>query len=251
MKKIAGLSFLALFLSSLAVQAESYLPGMAKTYAINHVLTPYGSGNTKNPFPDLYGNAQVDAGNCTNFANQAISGGLLNTSSPVALNKSLIAGKFPKTIRSEWFFTGNSVSNASQSVAWRGAQGMFVYSRGETSTSGNSGRGLRMAYVTRTAWNNGSLLPLDPKLIKVGDIIFADFDFKYGQAAVQHTMIVTATKPESWFDWTQASKYNNVRLTYQNGYPYKNQPDKGLGDVWTGDNKATAFYVYRPTGYIR
>jgi hypothetical protein len=222
-----------------SIKAETYSATWAKDYAVNNYSVVYGTGSTNNPFPNVNG----FGGNCTNFANQAISGGLLSITSPKTLNSSLVNGKFPSTVNSQWFYKCNSVSDSCQSPTWRGAQTMFAFSRNAV------GKALRMQLVTKTALVNNALQVLDWTSVKVGDIIFADFEYSIGSTtnSVDHTMIVTETWPLHWYDWTQTAKYNNIRLTYQSN----NRTNVGLGDIWRTYNYKSAFYVYRPQGYFR
>ncbi|QQZ28764.1 hypothetical protein HMY34_08355 [Thiothrix subterranea] len=227
--------------------AESYTATTAKSYATSHYSKSYGTGTSQNPFP----NVSDVGGNCTNFGNQVISSGLLSKTTPKSLNDALVKDKkFPSSTRKEWFFGCNSVGNTCQSPSWRGAQSMFVFSRDQS-----NGKALRMAQVTKTALVNGKLTPLDHTKVKVGDIIFADFNFStvfYGND-VDHTMIVTEVKPLSWWNIIQKSKYNAIRLTYQTS----NSTDRGLGDIWSENSgyfwwsPEPAFYVYRPSEYRR
>lgn len=227
--------------------AESYTATTAKNYATSHYNTSYGTGKSQNPFPNVSGSG----GNCTNFGNQVISSGLLSKTTPQSLNDALVKDKkFSSSIRKEWFFGCNSVSNTCQSPSWRGAQSMFTFSRDQA-----NGKALRMGQVTKTALVNRKLTPLDHTKVKVGDIIFADFNF-YADSisnSVGHTMIVTEMKPLSWWTLTQKAKYNSIRLTYQTS----NKTDQGLGDIWSDSSgffwwePEPAFYVYRPSEYRR
>lgn len=96
-----------------------------------------------------------------------------------------------------------------------------------------------MNLATKTTLVNGTLSPLDLSKIRVGDIVYLDFDFVIGGSSnfVDHTAVVTAVNPESWYDVTQTMKYNNIKLTYQSN----NTTNKGLGDM-----NAPAIYIYRP-----
>lgn len=232
---------------TIASHAETYTATTAKNYAVTHYNTAYGTGSTQNPFP----NVSEIGGNCTNFGNQVISSGLLLKTTPKSLNGALVTDKkFPSSIRSEWFFKcNNKVDNSCQSSAWRGAQSMFSFSRDLANA-----KALRMTLVTKNALVNGKITPLNHILVKVGDIIFADFDFSSGATtnSINHTMIVTETRPVSWYDITQNAKYNSIRLTYQSD----NKTDQGLGDIQykyscSFCNTEPVFYVYRPTGYSR
>lgn len=242
LKKLSFTTALAstLFISS--VFAETYVPNNAKTYALNNVYTPYSySGN---PFPNVSG----IGGNCTNFANQAVSAGLLGKVTARSLNDTIVLqSKYPKTLDGSWYYQCNNVSNSCQAPAWRGAQSMFVYSR-------SSGNKLNMDYVTKTSALNGKLQPFSYKSVKVGDIIFADWDWSStGGNSADHSMVVTYKKKLSWWRriamvWaSQKKKYNTIRVTYQSS----NQRNVLLGShVWR-NNKNHAYYIYRPTSYNR
>lgn len=238
---VTGLSFTTVGHS----QTYTYAATNAKNYAVAHYNTSYGTGSTQNPFP----NVTEVGGNCTNFGNQAISSGLLRKTTPSTLNSAIVKSKyFSSTTRPEWFFQCNTINPSCQSSAWRGAQSMLVFSRDLANA-----KALRMNFVTKTALLDGKLTPLDHTIVKVGDIIFADFDFfTTTLRSADHTMIVTEVRPVSWYDLTLNSKYNSIRLTYQT----TNKTDQGLGDIrsaytsWLGSAEP-AFYVYRPSGYYK
>ncbi|MEQ1545072.1 amidase domain-containing protein [Methyloglobulus sp.] len=232
---------LILILFGLIANAETYSPSYSVTYAINNYAKAYGSGSNRNPFPNLAGTT-ITGGNCTNFVNQSISGGLLSSTNSYTLNNLLTRGKFPSTVNPSWFYKCNSVSNLCQPPTWRGAQNMFAFSRDKANA-----KALRMAFITKTALVNNKLQPLDHTKIRKGDIIFADWSYVVGSSvnSVDHSMVVTGQSADHWYDITRTMKYNNIRLTYQT----TNRTDVGLGSIWV-DGK-TAFYVYRPTGYFR
>ena len=225
---------------------------MAAAYAYQNFDTAYGTGSTQNPFINAGGIAI--GGNCTNYANQSISSGLLSLSptalTPSELNKRLIAGKFPSSIQPNWFYACNKISDTCQSPKWRGAQTMYSFSRDLAIA-----KGLRMQLVTKTAVVNGAIQPLNHTLVQVGDIIFMDYNYVIGGSnSVDHTMIVTRITPKetSWFKSEQRRNYDTIHLSYQS----ENVRDKTLGTIWSdiwsslfyGDK---VFYVYRPTGYYR
>lgn len=231
MKNLNVIKSLFLLLVGSSVNA-AYIPSTAVSYAVNNYNLAYGS--TANPFINVSG----VGGNCTNFANQAISGGLLGITNSKTLNQNLLSQSIAvKSIQNtSVFYKCNTVSNTCQTVTWRGAQPMFSYSANSINLQS---KGLRLNLATKTALVNGTLLPLDLSKIKVGDIVYLDFDFVIGASnnSVDHTAVVTAVNPESWYDVTQNMKYNNIKLTYQSS----NVTNKGLGDM-----RATAIYIYRP-----
>lgn len=231
MKNLNVIKSLFLLLVGSSVNA-AYIPSTAVSYAVNNYNLAYGS--TANPFINVSG----VGGNCTNFANQAISGGLLGITNSKTLNQNLLSQSIAvKSIQNtSVFYKCNTVSNTCQTVTWRGAQPMFSYSANSINLQS---KGLRLNLATKTALVNGTLLPLDLSKIKVGDIVYLDFDFVIGASnnSVDHTAVVTAVNPESWYDVTQNMKYNNIKLTYQSS----NVTNKGLGDMG-----ATAIYIYRP-----
>lgn len=231
MKTSNTIKFLFLLLAGSSVNA-AYLPSTAVSYAVNNYNQAYGS--TTNPFINVSG----VGGNCTNFANQAMSAGLLGITNSKTLNQNLLSQSTAvKAVQNtSVFYKCNMVSNTCQTSAWRGAQSMFSYSANSTSLQS---KGVRLNLRTKTALVNGTLLPLDLSKIKVGDIVYLDFDFVIGGSnnSVDHTAVVTAVNPESWYDVTQNMKYNNIKLTYQSN----NVTNKGLGDMG-----AKAIYIYRP-----
>ena len=210
----------------------AYVPSIAVSYAVNNYNIAYSSNG--NPFINVSG----VGGNCTNFANQSISGGLLGSTNSKTLNQNLISqsSAVKATQNTSIFYKCNSVSNACQTIACRGAQSMFSYSANSTNLQSS---GVRLNLATKTALVNGSLTSLDISKIRVGDIVYLDFDYVAGGSnnSVDHTAVVTAVNPESWYDVTDKMKYNNVKLTYQSN----NVTNKGLGDM-----DAKAIYVYRP-----
>ncbi len=225
--------FPSLFLVLIASSVNAaYTPSTAISYAVNNYNLPYSS--TSNPFI----NVSASGGNCTNFANQTISGGLLGITNSKTLNQALLSQSTAvKAVQNtSVFYKCNTVSNTCQTIAWRGAQPMFTYSANSTSLQS---RGVRLNLVTKTTLVNGALSPLDLSKIRVGDIVYLDFNFVIGGTSnsVDHTAVVTAVNPESWYDVTQNMKYNNIKLTYQS----YNTTNKGLGDM-----NAPAIYVYRP-----
>ena len=246
---ISALTLPLLIISTTAAYAESYSATTAKNYAVTYYNTAYGTGSTQNPFP----NVSDVGGNCTNFGNQVISSGLLSKTTPKTLNDALVKDKkFPSSVRTEWFFACNTISNSCQSSTWRGAQAMFSFSRDLANA-----KALRMGFITKTAFSNGQLIPLDHTKVKVGDIIFADLDVLSSSStkAVDHTMTVTEIKPLG-SNPTLVQKYNSIRMTYQSS----NLTDRGLGDIWSQytcqswycfPKKEPAFYVYRPSEYRR
>jgi hypothetical protein len=133
---------------------------------------------------------------------------------------------------------------------------MFTFSGGGLSIT--NPKGLRMGYITKTALVGGSLQPLNHKAVQLGNIIYADFNFKVGGPnSVDHTMVVTRRDADSIFDILLRQKYNKIRLTYQStGSPTTTAKiDVGLGDILCPSlllpcNKH-AYYVYRPSGYFR
>ncbi|APV37696.1 amidase domain-containing protein [Acinetobacter soli] len=231
MKKSYMLKTCALLLIASSVNA-AYVPSTAVNYAVNNYNIAYSSNG--NPFINVSG----VGGNCTNFANQSISGGLLGITNSKTLNQSLISqsSAVKATQNTSVFYKCNSVSNTCQTIAWRGAQPMFSYSANSTNLQSS---GVRLNLATKTALVNGSLTSLDVSKIRVGDIVYLDFDYVIGGSnnAVEHTAVVTAVNPESWYDVTDKMKYNNIKLTYQS----YNVTNKGLGDM-----DAKAIYVYRP-----
>lgn len=212
--------FSAVFLLCAANVHAAYNSTTAANYAVTNYNVSYGA--TTNPFINVGG----VGGNCTNFGNQSISGGLLGYTSAPSLNKALLTASATVTAtqNASLFYKCNSVTNTCQSAPWRGAQAMFSYSSSSSQT-----KGARLSLVTKTALVNGSITVLDPKKIKVGDIVFADFDYVIGGTsnAVDHTTVVTEVRPESFWDITTTMKYNNIRLTYQSN----NVTDKGMGDL--------------------
>lgn len=118
---------------------------------------------------------------------------------------------------------------------------MFSYSR--ASSNKPNSKGVNLTFVTKTAYVNGVIQPLDYSKIRNGDIVFFDFDFKKGGVSnkVDHAAIVTKVNPERWYDLTQKMKYNNIRLTYQT----RNRDNVGLGEVIDSQGEGVA-YVYRP-----
>lgn len=247
---------LLLILLSSSTYAEVSSPASTAAYATKNYNRTYGGLSTQNPFP----NVSEVGGNCTNFANQSISGGLLALTDSKLLNSTLtrIPTKFPSTVDSKWFYKcNNSVTgNICQSPTWRGAQNMFTFSGGGLSVT--NPKGLRMGYVTKTALVGGSLQPLNHKAVKVGDLIYADFNFRVGGPnSVDHTMVVTKRDPDSIFDILLRQKYNRIRLTYQStgSLLSTGKTNIGLGDILCPSLFSScgtfAFYTYRPSGYFR
>jgi hypothetical protein len=231
MQKSKIVKFLLLLLIGSSANA-AYVPSTAVSYAVNNYNLAYSS--TANPFINVSG----VGGNCTNFANQSISGGLLGITNSKTLNQNLLSQSavVKAAQNTSVFYKCNTVGNTCQTIAWRGAQPMFSYSANSTNLQS---KGVRLNLATKTTLVNGTLSPLDLSKIKVGDIVYLDFDFVIGGSsnAVDHTAVVTAVNPESWYDITQNMKYNNVKLTYQSN----NETNKGLGDM-----NAKAIYIYRP-----
>ncbi|MDQ9948732.1 MULTISPECIES: amidase domain-containing protein [Acinetobacter] len=212
--------------------SAAYTPSTAVSYAVNNYNLLYST--TSNPFI----NVSDKGGNCTNFANQTISGGLLGITNSKTLNQTLLSQSAAvKAVQNtSVFYKCNTTGNTCQTIAWRGAQPMFTYSANSTSLQS---KGVRLNLVTKTTLVNGTLSPLDLSKIRVGDIVYLDFNFVIGGSSnsVDHTAVVTAVNPESWYDVTQTMKYNNIKLTYQS----YNTTNKGLGDM-----NAPAIYIYRP-----
>lgn len=217
---------------------SAYNQTSAVNYARTNFNVPY-SPNT-NPFIDVGGNEL--GGNCTNFANQSISAGMLNINSPVLLNREFInrTARANALNNSTRYYYKNNISNQSQSSTWRGAQSMFSYSR--TSSDKPNTTGVNLKLVTKTAYINNAIQPMAYSKVRAGDIVF-DFDFTKGGTnnIVDHTAVVTQVKSESWYDVTQKMKSNNIRLTYQSF----NKDDVGLGDIINHKGEGVA-YVYRP-----
>ena len=210
----------------------AYTPSTAVSYAVNNYNLPYST--TSNPFINVSG----VGGNCTNFANQTISSGLLGITNPKTLNQNLLSQSAAvKAVQNtSVFYKCNTVGNTCQTIAWRGAQPMFTYS---ANSQNLQSKGVRLNLATKTTLVNGTLSPLDLSKIRVGDIVYLDFNFVIGASnnSVVHTAVVTAVNPESWYDVTQKMKYNNIKLTYQSD----NKTNRGLGDM-----NAPAIYIYRP-----
>jgi len=231
MNKSNIITSLFIVLLSSSVSA-AYTPSTAVSYAVNNYNLSYST--TSNPFINVSG----VGGNCTNFANQTISGGLLGIINSKTLNQTLLSQSsvVQAVQNTSVFYKCNTTSNTCQTIAWRGAQPMFTYSANSTNLQS---KGVRLNLVTKTTLVNGTLSPLDLSKIRVGDIVYLDFDFVIGGSSnsVDHTAVVTAVNPESWYDVTQTMKYNNIKLTYQS----YNTTNKGLGDM-----NAPAIYIYRP-----
>lgn len=229
---------MSIILSTITVGHSAYNANNAVIYATKNFNVPYGVKT--NPFIDV-GSDEI-GGNCTNFANQSMSAGMLNITTPVTLNQQFTKNTTAvrNIVNSKLFYKCNSVSNACQTASWRGAQNMFAYSR-ESET--NKLKGYKLKLVTKTSVVNNKITDLDHTIIKTGDIVFFDFDYKVGanNNKVDHTAIVTEIKPKSWYDITKTMQQNNVRVTYQS----TNRTDRGIIDV-KNDKGLGVAYVYRP-----
>lgn len=235
--------------------AETYSSTIAKGYATGNYNKYYTKSalnfwTTVNPFPDL--GSQTSGGNCTNFASQSILAGLTGKTSPVDVYNQRNSFLIERNDGQSWYLTCNepkvgSGSTDCRSFSWGLVANMKLYaddSINRTSTK----KGLRFQFVTKTSLASGILFPLDYTKVKVGDIIFADFNYNYKSASniPDHTMIVTEIMPlaKAPDNYTTVEKYNTIRLTYQT----LNKTGVKLGDFYAANK---ALYVYRPIDYKR
>jgi hypothetical protein len=222
---IAVVFLIFLSMSNTQAYADSYKTysgTSAAAYAEDNYNVTYGSGIGENPFFDY---ETIGNYNCTNFASQAIIGGLINSTDPLTVynnRKSFDVDKYGGVYR--WYFW----SAYDYGMAWNGAHALYNYAAGNLSTY----KGLHFTFVT----NDTPTTLMDYNSVQVGDIIFADWD---NNDTMDHTMIVT--RIDTW-----RTGYDKIRVTYQSPV---NTPNRGLGDINIQYNYNAIFYVYRPLDY--
>jgi Putative amidase domain len=210
---------------------RAYDAASAASYALANYNKAYGIGGLQNPFKN-YGSLE-SGGNCTNFVSQALLGGFLNTSSPKTAYDSRFDFDIDRTSRSiyKWFFIDDSL----RGPAWTGAHKLYEYAKYNKSTY----KGLHFQFVTNDTLEKF----MDYKKVKVGDVIFADWEH---DGKIDHSMIVTNID-------SLRLGYNEIRVTYQSTTIATSQKSRGLGDIneqYKKDGKFQAlFYVYRPIDY--
>ncbi len=194
-----------------------YNPNVAKKYALNQVYE-----NDQNKYFNDYTN---NGGNCTNFVNQAILAGLIGSTSPKKLydTRSSYYADYYGYSPYRWYFAGKNNSSSS----WRGATALETYA---IKNKNPSYKGLHFKFITR----DSKTKPLNFKKIKVGDIIFADWE---GDNDVDHSMIVTGKNYNG---------YSGIYVTYQSSAGTVPKKNRALNII----NKPNIiFHVYRPTFY--
>lgn len=222
-----------------AALQSSYDASWAVKYVYKNLNVPYNSKTDayeagKNPYIDgeKIGNA---GGNCTNFAGQAILAGLIKKDDILSVWNNRNTYNIDKTVSPNsslrWFYE----SSSSRGVAWTSANSLYQYADKNKSTY----KGIhfqKITFDTPTSF-------MDYKSVKVGDIIFADWE---GDKTIDHTMIVTQKYDGGIWDTLRGySGYNRIRVSYQSII----RQDKGLGDINETLKYKALFYVYRPIDY--
>lgn len=208
---------------------KTYSTSYADSYATGNYSRNYGTSSSANPWTD-YGSL-TSGGNCTNFASQAIMAGMVRSSSASTVYSKRTDYDIDSSASSsyQWYW----VSSTSRGPAFTGADKLYEYAVYNKSTY----KGLHFTYVT----NDTLTTFMDYGKVKVGDIIFADWEH---DGTIDHSMVVTDTSV-----WR--SGYDEIEVTYQStGSPSSTAKyNKGLGAINEAYDYQSLFYVYRPTDY--
>lgn len=232
MKRISALVLITFLLASGSTFADTYKvydANDAAAYATHNYNRTYGSSSSHNPFHNY---DHIAGGNCTNFVSQALIAGFVGSRDTSAV--------FPQRFNYDidrngngpyrWYFRYDS----DRGPAFTGAHKLYEYARQNLPHY----KGLHFDPITHDTLDTF----MNPKLVKKGDVIFADFDH---DGWIDHSMIVT--RISRWgYSW-----YNEIRLTYQ-GLGDEDRvgvTDVGLGDINEKYNYEALFYVYRPVDY--
>ena len=217
-------------------QIRTYKPDNAALFARSYFDKPYANIDST---AYIYGFTDYSTGgNCTNFINIAINAGIANgitnsTPTPKYLwdNRTFFSDRAGSYVR---YFEFDGAPPAGRSASWAGADFMKRYASAQNNTAYE---GVNFDYVT----NDSLTTALDVGKIRMGDIIFADWEGT--TAEFDHSMIVTGL--------TAFAGNDRILVSYQNSSGNAPRLNRSLGDINRKYNYRAVFWVYRPLGLSR
>jgi hypothetical protein len=174
----------------------------------------------------VFGNYAYLGTNCTNFVNQCIMAGLVNSD-----NESTVLNG-TNTYHDqggyyEWYF--NSIGN--RSYSWAGVKELWLYAKNNQTNWG----GMHFDFITRDySGSNGAYL--NTNAIQEGDIVFIDYTGASNPTDMDHAMIVSYKAHSGYSGIYVASHTSNYKM-------------KSLSAINAAYNYGATFHVYRPTFY--